>query len=74
MNTPTSLLSWLIGGFYYDNRLEGSQAANFLQKLPAPSGQLFYSADASKETKDVGVFTEETYPITPTTRLTGGLR
>jgi outer membrane receptor protein involved in Fe transport len=64
-----SKLRWLLGGFYYDNRLNNFNIIGWQS-----SGAILNQSNTRKETRDWGVFGEATYPFTDTLRLTGGLR
>jgi outer membrane receptor protein involved in Fe transport len=65
---PGSALTWLIGGFFYDNHLQASAI------YPYPDGVSINNQAATKQTEDEGIFGEATYSITQSTRLTGGVR
>jgi len=64
-----SKLSWQFGAMYFHNDLRNQSAVQF-----AGLGVLANSADTRKDTRDVGVFGEATYPLSSTWRITGGLR
>jgi outer membrane receptor protein involved in Fe transport len=63
-----SALTWLLGGFFYDNHLQASAI------YPYPDGVSGNNQYATKQTKDGGIFGELTYRLTSSTRLTGGVR
>jgi outer membrane receptor protein involved in Fe transport len=65
----TGALKWLLGGFYYDNRLHSTNDIRWLS-----SGGLLNESDTHKETSNTGVFGEMTYSFVDTWRATAGLR
>lgn len=62
-------ISWQIGALYYDNKLTNASSIR-----AQANGALASASEVDKETKDVGVFAEATYPFADTWRLTAGLR
>lgn len=62
-------VSWLVGGFYYENRLKNSTGTRWIS-----SGAQLNNVESRKETRNTGVFGEMTYSFLDTWRLTGGLR
>jgi outer membrane receptor protein involved in Fe transport len=86
---PDSKLKWVIGGSFYSQQFDFSQTAlqtegyeggpgippGTVDPNPAaPPGTLIFSSINSGTTKDYGVFTEETYPVTEAFNLTAGVR
>jgi iron complex outermembrane receptor protein len=65
----TGPMKWLLGGFYYDNRLHSINDIRWLS-----SNALLNQSDTHKETSNTGVFGEMTYAFLDTWRLTAGLR
>jgi iron complex outermembrane receptor protein len=65
----TGPMKWLLGGFYYDNRLHSINDIRWLS-----SNALLNQSDTHKETSNTGVFGEMTYAFLGTWRLTAGLR
>jgi iron complex outermembrane receptor protein len=63
-----SPLTWQLGSFYYDNHVHAVDNFYF------SNGVSTDIQDATRTTKDWGIFGEATYPITPSTRLTAGAR
>jgi outer membrane receptor protein involved in Fe transport len=68
-SAPASKLTWLLGGFFYDNHLRDSTSVYWFSSLADLN-----EAQAQKETKDEGIFAEATYPLTSALRATAGLR
>jgi len=62
-------LVWQAGVFYYDNRINSDNTAA-LQS----TGVLAYDAATRKNTRDLGLYAEATYPLTSRLRVSGGLR
>lgn len=65
----TGPVKWLLGGFYYDNRLRNSTGTRWIS-----SGAQLNSVDSRKETSNTGFFGEMTYAFLDAWRLTGGVR
>lgn len=68
-SNPNSVLTWVVGGLYYDNRLFNTNSVR-----NEANGGLAFGSTTRKETQDEGVFAEVTYPFLPSWRLTGGMR
>jgi len=68
-SNDTGAVKWLLGGFYYDNKLHSTNDIRWLS-----SNALVNKSDTNKETSNVGVFGGMTYSFLDTWRLTGGLR
>jgi iron complex outermembrane receptor protein len=68
-SNDTGALKWLLGGFYYDNKLHNTNDIRWLS-----SNGLLTLSDTDKETSNMGVFGEMTYAFVDTWRLTAGLR
>lgn len=64
-----SKLTWSVGGLYYHNILYQDETIAWLE-----SGGLLVGGNARRYTRGIGAFGEATYPFTPATRLTLGLR
>ena len=62
-------LKWLVGAFYYDNEYENQTSATWIA-----SQALTWRQDVNKSTRNIGLFGESTYSLTPSTRVTAGLR
>ncbi len=69
-SNPGSKLTWQVGAFYYNNNLSNSDLnKNY------PSGMvLFDSVTREKATQTYSAFSEATYPVADSWRLTGGVR
>lgn len=65
----TEAVKWLLGSFYYDNRLSSSNDIRWLS-----SNAVVNTSNTDKETSNIGVFGEMTYSFLDTWRLTAGLR
>jgi iron complex outermembrane receptor protein len=65
----TGAVKWLLGSFYYDNRLHSINDIRWLS-----SNGLLNKSDTHKETSNIGAFGEMTYSFLDTWHLTGGLR
>lgn len=68
-SNDTGPMKWLLGSFYYDNRLETSNDIRWLS-----SDALVSTTNTHKETSSIGAFGEMTYAFLDTWRLTAGLR
>lgn len=68
-SNDTAAMKWLLGSFYYNNRLINSNVVRWLS-----SSALLNETDTNKETSTTGVFGEMTYSFLDAWRLTGGLR
>lgn len=68
-SNPGSKLTWQFGGMYYRNKLH-----NFNEVGYPLFGVIANRAETHKDTQDIGVFGEATYPLTDTLRITAGLR
>ncbi|WCT73507.1 TonB-dependent receptor [Sphingomonas naphthae] len=64
-------LTWQVGGFYLKSKATTDQNQNGLAFAPTLSGTQIVSSLA---TRSLAAFAEATYEITPTTKLTGGIR
>jgi len=80
---PGSKLSWIVGANFYANFLKTSNSAvqetgvtntGAPDDTPGIYGAPIYATAEAGRTYDYGLFTEETYPILPTLRITGGAR
>lgn len=78
-------LRWLVGGSFYSNLLNHyNTAIQNVAYLPSPGNvvdttagttdAVIFTSHVAANTKDYGIFTEETYSVTDTFRLTAGLR
>jgi iron complex outermembrane receptor protein len=65
-------LAWQIGGFYLHS--EASNDSRFTGALFTPSGIRGQHILGNLETDSYALFGEATYSLTPTTKLTGGIR
>jgi iron complex outermembrane receptor protein len=65
----TGAMRWLLGSFFYDNRLHSTNDIRWLS-----SNGLLNESDTHKNTNSTGVFGEMTYAFLDTWRVTGGLR
>jgi iron complex outermembrane receptor protein len=68
-SNDTGAMKWLLGGFYYNNRLHSTNDIRWLS-----SNGLLNESDTHKVTSSTGVFGEMTYAFRDTWRVTGGLR
>jgi len=62
-------LKWLLGAFYYNNRYENQTSTIWIA-----SQALTWEQDVNKSTRNLGVFGESTYALSPASRVTAGLR
>lgn len=79
----TSKLSWIVGANFYSNLLRTSNAAVQLTGAtntglpdvnPAIADAPIYTTGEGGSTFDYGLFTEETYPVTDSLKITAGAR
>jgi iron complex outermembrane receptor protein len=68
-SNPGSMISWQIGGLYYENKLNNYNAVTFTN-----SNALAFSALTSKATTATGLFAQATIPFAEVNRLTVGAR
>lgn len=66
---PGSKLTWQAGATYFHSSVRNDSAVEFLN-----FGVLANSASTRKDTKDVGLFGEATYPLGAAWRVVGGAR
>ncbi len=64
-----SKVTWIGGIVYYDNAFEQDNVTRAIS-----SGGLMFSFPLKKDTTDLGAFTQITFPLSDTLRLTTGLR
>jgi iron complex outermembrane receptor protein len=62
-------MKWLLGGFYYNNKLNTKNDIRWLS-----SNGLLNQSDTDKETSQTGIFGEMTYAFLDKWRVTAGLR
>lgn len=62
-------LQWLTGIFLYENELYNTNDVRW-----ASSGGLLASSETSRATRNLGIYADSTYEITPDWRITGGVR
>lgn len=80
---PGSRLTWIVGANFYANFLKTANSAvqesgvtntGAADDNPNIYGAPIYATQEAGRTFDYGLFTEETYPVLPTLRITGGAR
>lgn len=65
-------LSWQLGGFFYKSRVRAQQTQSGVAFAASGLRQIFIMSNL--DTTSYAAFGEVTYDITPTTKVTGGLR
>jgi iron complex outermembrane recepter protein len=70
-SSDTEPLSWQVGGFYLRTKAHNDA---FFSGLGFPTGFRGQSVQAELTTDSYAAFGEATYSITPTTKITGGIR
>jgi iron complex outermembrane recepter protein len=65
-------LTWAIGAFYIHNNAEAQTTVNNFGALAAAFSNIYVPGE--QKTDSVAGFAQATYAITPSTRLTGGIR
>jgi len=68
-SNDTGAVKWLLGSFYYDNRLNSTNDIRWIS-----SDALVNTSNTRKETSNLGFFGELTYSFLDAWRMTGGLR
>jgi iron complex outermembrane receptor protein len=72
LSNDSSTVSWILGGFYYDNEAtyDPGRVAGLRRSAPLPFNDFF----ASQRTKSWSAYGQATYELVPAVKLTGGIR